>query len=351
MWPGWASQARARTLKADQIHIEPLGRFGYTGARLFKAHFDKNRVGAPYVLKIDTVKNVNSEALAQTKAAAFYPNTYPQQVDSPSGGELSLLMYNMIVDSSGDITELREQYEKVGDPSDFLDSLDKMYALCKNAHSPEGIRTTFDAAYDKYLRNSRPDKLAESLGTSEIKLEFFGGNYWNPTNIVKTIGQKEGTLAKGFIHGDLHPNNVVINQHNKPSLIDFAWAGEGDILIDFVLMECSLRFLLFPHNIDWPAHRRVAQMLVTEDGPAEIIQFYKENPNTVHQERYLRMAQAIQIVRSRAKDHAKSYWDFDNYLCGQFMMLYGLSKIEAYPFAVTVDALGIIGTKLLGEPS
>lgn len=133
-----------------------------------------------------------------------------------------------------------------------------------------------------------------------------------------------------------------------PTLIDFAWAHDGGHLLkDFVLMECSLRFLLFPSHLNWREHHQVSEVMTIEDGPQQVLNIL-DHTVFCHQGKYRRMALAVDVVRECARRAMGEQWSFDDYMAVQFIVLYGLSKLATYPFDHCVDSLGLMGTHLRG---
>lgn len=51
-----------------------------------------------------------------------------------------------------------------------------------------------------------------------------------------------------LVHGDLHARNLMLSKSNpaKTELIDFGWVHSGHPAKDFVLMECTLKYMLLP---------------------------------------------------------------------------------------------------------
>jgi Ternary complex associated domain 9 len=178
-------------------------------------------------------------------------------------------------------------------------------------------------------------------------VNVFGKKYPNPKDILNRVLRKSVDTLCVPIHGDLHPNNVVLAARG-PALIDFAWFKPNmDLYIDFVLMECSLRFLLFPHNVAWLTHRKVNQALLREDGPERAMDVVRRECPP-HAYWYRRMLAAVTTIRAAARDAAGAHFDLERYLTSQFIVLYGLSKINRYPFSITTDALGQLAERVQG---
>ncbi|MFE9579860.1 phosphotransferase [Nocardia sp. NPDC006044] len=341
--------ACARDRRQNCIHVKPLGRFGYTQARLFDARFDSDGIGAPYVIKIDSSANIEREFDALTSAARYFHDALAfYSAPEPENGKAAII-YRLFARSDGNIKELREEYvHKDTNDDDLCRSVEMLYSAFTAAHRPKLCRKKLKVEYIRYLRENRPDRIKDSLSPDDRTIDFLGAEYRNPILMLQEILEREVNIASGFVHGDLHPNNVVLQDGRTPSLIDFAWAHDGDIFADFVLMECSVRFLLFPHHVNWSQNRWVAQKLAQEDGCQEVLGRYESDRSLIHGERYRRMARVVAVIRSAAKKHAGELYDFNNYLAAQYVMLYGLSKLDVYPFFQVLDALAIVGEELAG---
>ncbi len=83
----------------------------------------------------------------------------------------------------------------------------------------------------------------------------FGRPDWTNPMIVfqKLRDSGSHSLRMGYVHGDLHPRNIVFAGDNAARIIDFGWARpikKGDtlqhIVKDFVLLEANLRFITLP---------------------------------------------------------------------------------------------------------
>ena len=83
------------------------------------------------------------------------------------------------------------------------------------------------------------------------KISDSDGNSWpNPVNIyehLKTLPDEP--LRLGYVHGDLHPHNIVFTHDNEVKIIDFGWTRPlQHIVKDFVLLEANLYFMTLPQS-------------------------------------------------------------------------------------------------------
>jgi serine/threonine protein kinase len=210
--------------------------------------------------------------------------------------------------------------------------------------------------YRQYLRRSRktgedkPTKVLTSLfGSNQGRptFPFVGETILNPILFLKSECFKAKLQATvGPIHGDLHPSNVIIDKNRHVHLIDFAWAKKrGHVLKDYVLMECSLRFMLFPHYVNLEDQLKVDKLLLSRDGSKKLESWHSSSPINHH---YQTLGKVLTILRKQASRFlsARSEEGFLEYLAAEFLMLYGLMKFDDYNRLVAARALGLIAKRL-----
>ena len=181
------------------------------------------------------------------------------------------------------------------------------------------------------------------------EIEFLGAKIYNPLKLIidkQFIEHKKNCIVCP-IHGDLHANNVIIDNNKNTRLIDFAWAKqEGHFLIDFVLMENSIRFLLFPKYLNLKDQLIIDEKLMSED-VNDALNYVETEIKSHLKPYYLRLLKSIQVIRQCARDvtkknRKKNVYDFNEYLIAQFLVLYGLLKYDDYNINCAVRKLGLL---------
>jgi hypothetical protein len=83
-------------------------------------------------------------------------------------------------------------------------------------------------------------------------VEQLTGSEWNnPKTIITKLKRAKVESRSAIVHGDLHSQNILVDQHGEPWPIDFAWCREKSTpLLDFTMLECSLKFLGIPQRAD-----------------------------------------------------------------------------------------------------
>lgn len=340
--------------RATQMVASPLGRFGYTGSRLYWARF--NEVGGRrFVVKTHDLAPLTEELNAVLEVRTLFDDA-EAITESPieAGGRFAII-YKLWWHSSATIREYRET---VFDSSgiDIIDEdfkqaevLRSLYSTClETAHQGERANRDLGSEYQWYLRGGLTDgKLAAAFNriTYSEKCNWLTVNFPDPRLVQQRLLERTLSCRIGAVHGDLHPNNIVFDGADQPHLIDFAWAsGSGHIMKDFVLMESSLRFLLFPTNTNPEIQLQVDIALLDENGPQLLADIAAGCP---HASYYRRLGVLLEVIRTSARTAGGTGYSFEEYLHAQFLVLYGLLKYEVYRFHDGVRALGMIGEGLI----
>ena len=131
------------------------------------------------------------------------------------------------------------------------------------------------------------------------------------------------------VHGDLHPNNVLFGPEFSPVLIDYAFGHlNGHFVKDFVLMECSLRFLLPPRLVQPDILVKLDEILLQENGYRDLdLSAVKGRTAEVAME----MVTLVDVIRSQCRLRAPGY-DFKEYLIAQYMILIGTRLLPYQDF-------------------
>lgn len=341
---------------AKGLHVRELGRHGKTQARLLLTRFAKTG-GTLFVVKLDDSKIIHSEEKAIKKIKSFFPDAL-SGYDPEYNENRGVLAYKHFgttrpADADKTLDLERIAYDRNYSNSKFVQVLKILYdEHCITAHEAcEPKEHIFIKEYRWYLRNMAAKIRIESvLGTNSKRnqIDLMGTKIFNPLKALHKGFQQSVKFMAGPIHGDMHPTNVILDTHLTPYLIDFAWANrDGHVLKDFVLMENSLRFMLFPHHVNWQLHKKFNTDLLREDG-YECLKSspYKESHLGWH---YNRLSLALEVIRKTAKKMGGDGYNFDEYLSAQFLVLFGLLKFNDYPVHCCIHALGLIARKLRGS--
>ncbi len=280
VWPSILNAA-AGSYEPQPVLV-PLERLGggqgYSGASVLIAYYrDGVRVhmpSTPLVLKIGTARDLREEE-ANAKSWPRHPSgqdtrfAYPLMLwpSSARADEQAVLIAPFssaqapIARGSGWTLRLNDLWGLLQHGSDDAragECLTEVYDLLDGIHKAGRIDCaqkdfSYPEEYAWYLRDLH-DKLRHVpellFGTQPIS-EAFGQLWPNPLHVVDSVlAMPRFTGACGAVHGDLHPKNVVLDNHYRPCIIDFGWAGpEHHVVRDYALMDVNLRAMTLPSQV------------------------------------------------------------------------------------------------------
>jgi hypothetical protein len=206
-----------------------------------------------------------------------------------------------------------------------------------------------EKGYD-YLRSRAPRYQSESACAriSDIlagAATFLSDPILDPNIVVEKLRHVRLPYTVGPVHGDLHPRNVIFDDTlTHPHLIDFKWSRqESHVLLDYVLMEISLRFLWIPRGYDPVTEAHVNRLLVRRSGEVTC----RRHQYLPHRRHYKRLALLLPIIRDSARKVTRTGEDwYSEYLVAFFLVLYGLLNYSSYDGRSATHALGLVGHRL-----
>lgn len=340
--------------KSKVIRLKPLERFGFSGAKLFEAFFTRNRTGIPFVVKVHTNRHIRAEVEAFSTVQHFFEDCLILKGLPPAyTANYGAMAYKQFTSGKQNcIIELKDLIDDASIPNaDLARLVRRVYKnSCNKAHgAAEEKQIVLRDEYKRYFREHRArPRIKQALGTqfSERKCTILGNEVFNPLRVLAKGFRRKLPCAVGPVHGDLHTSNIILDKNREPHLIDFSWAKrEGHILKDYVLLENSMRFMLFPEYISSDDQLEADKALLQEKGYENIRTINLSSPAA--RRLFRRLFKSVGAIRSSAKKYTHCH--FNKYLAAQFMVLYGLLGYDDYNFFSALRALGLIGGKLLGS--
>ncbi len=349
-----------RQQKRPNVYVSSFRRFGLSGARLLLIYFDREPKGVPFLLKVDSLKKTQDEYNATKELGRLVQEAHLAadcvfSAEDSSGKRFGALLYI----HHGADGPLGAADAKTPMPT-LRTILTEVFTKLSNAHSKlVSKKVLLKSHFKRYLRRHHAPRrgsrfrigrvLAPNAGCKEIP--FLGARIYNPLKYADVL-TRHAHLLVAPVHGDLHPDNIVIDRKEIPHLIDFAWArGRRDVLVDFALLENSIRFMAFPRPMNLADQLKVDRALVYERGFDQIPELGLSSEE--HRGDYERLACAIGIIRKRARTLLGARFSMRRYLLTQFILLYGLLRYDDYEPYASTRALGLIAARLkkIGLPS
>jgi DNA-binding NarL/FixJ family response regulator len=104
--------------------------------------------------------------------------------------------------------------------------------------------------YEYYLRHfsKLSERIKQHHGKAHVKIPGLTQPLLDPVVWVSKYARRSSFLShwQAYTHGDLHADNVYVDQHGRTCIIDYEKSGPGYILRDFVELETDIRLRLLP---------------------------------------------------------------------------------------------------------
>jgi hypothetical protein len=341
-------------LLVDTIELASLdrigGEYGHGGSRVFVAAFNGKDAHGNIIASMPLLAKIVEDNTSQANKLLAEQERYkgignllvhrhhaaPLEVYPSDRKNLSTrILWSEFLDESvaqglpsQSPRELRHRIEG-GEWDNATDCLAATYKILRRAHQCSTCEhIALFPHYSPYLRLERgwQQKLAASIG-SDQSIKVLGLLVRNPLMtlefVQRNLAHCHGICSLSAVHGDLHPRNVIVGDIQRAALIDFGWTQRSfHTMVDFVLMETSLKFFYLP----WSLRRReliaAESALSTEFMPIP----------TVSDEWLAGALRLLQVVRQNA-DHylikSDEHWFVKQYLLPLFLITMGTFNFAA----------------------
>lgn len=347
--------------KPKTATVQPLGRVGFSGARVFM-FFPGSEPSRPYVGKIHTAKGILREIHGLKNAFRQFHEAAQEKFTrrGPSKWIIALPLVDASPDgkqaSVRELADMLFSWEREPKESSIfaypeemvLGILDRVYTdNCRLAMQKVSSTTVpLGEEYAWYLRDCATDErlrtwLASSANDEEF--ETGGGTYPNPLRYVRRLREAKRTLPTCTVHGDLHSSNIVMDSNDIPRLLDFTWCQKGKhVLKDFLVMECSVRFLMMPNHLGQSQQTMLDELLLQPDeerAAALLEEFRRFGVDARTCASVQRCIKIVSCLRGHARRVCGDAFQIEDYWACQALVLYGLMRIDRYPFGRCARAL------------
>jgi hypothetical protein len=248
---------QACTDAAGAISLNPLDK-GLSGARVLLAQWplEARLTSAPHVLKIGDLTKLRWEAsVTEKRVSPVDPLVGHIRLFEDEANSLGLLRQAFLGSPDGQVISLKEWIREQGVPDLVRMRVGNLYNdrmrqwHCAGTTAPPYAVQSFSSAFgDRILRQPDLMRAFDDVGRNALEKSFTAHNFASIDHIeasIRALNNREEGLAQGLVHGDLHAQNVLVSG-DKLQLIDFAWAQYGWKALDFLMLECSLKFLVIP---------------------------------------------------------------------------------------------------------
>lgn len=303
----------------------------------------------PRVFKIGDRKKIEQEHEAivhVVQAIDQYPAPvsmhYPDDRSEPD----ALLRLDFVGHEDEEPQSLRQFITDAADPREVTAAIHRLYfQRMRSWHvlsSP--TRTSVVAmgdALDWWLTRMDLDGLRSTLGSAAADASLVARCEISYEDVVRTVDEvrrRKREIALGPVHGDLHAQNVLIDPDGDLHLIDFGWTAERWRAIDFLMLECSLKFLVSPAHAPLDDLLGVDARLGPPDDPRiDEIDF----ASLLYGNSLEKIARGVGVVRKAAFE-CGAVSDPYEYLDGLLLLTAGLSSLPTgINRAYLLHALGL----------
>lgn len=226
----------------------------------------------PVILKITSRERIEHEVSNYREHidGRLHGFRYARMQESKLLWNFGAVVYHLIGARPNEVKSFSDFYQQQEDVKKIQASLENLFAgVWKDLYTDskpaphQSLFKQYDEAWSRIrLKQQKPtwsQKLRDKVnGTSAlakpsltfpgILLEFPNPTRWALENHERFLLHR---TRQAVTHGDLHADNIFIDEHGNPWLIDFERSGCGPILQDFVELECDLVTRLFkPGNSD-----------------------------------------------------------------------------------------------------
>ena len=220
---------------------------GFSGAHIYEVQpFKQSGECIKYVIKVN---NINNDKLKNERNNFL---TYVQSLDNRyhieegTTEKLRAIKYNYA--SNDGYTESVAFAQKLEEPGNWLSLVDNLFEIPlfkKWDYSKEQADNILKIYYEQYINI---EKIIQEICSIENSTELEIKKRKLIINLKKILSAKVPVYLK-ICHGDLHTQNIYIDENNNIFLIDFGDTGKRHAVIDHVTLECSIKFRHIPKYI------------------------------------------------------------------------------------------------------
>jgi serine/threonine protein kinase len=285
---------------------------GLSGSKVYLAKWKLNNrnVSKYHVFKIGKYEKLKKEEDAIKNVASVVQSSFAQANLFPHENSIDALLRQEF--KGGDMGEgksLRLYIQEINDINRIRSIINNLY--CKKLYEwnqTERLDEEEDEpvkkikikdALDWWLSKEDIEKASTEIGKSQIEFrikKLFELSITDIKNILNEIKEIEVDDDPGIVHGDLHSQNVIIDKSDKIHLIDFGWTGIKWRLVDFLMMECSLKYLVSPPHSPMDGLLKIDQLLDSNWGNTDFSVF-NDLSDFIHGSDLIKIASSIHEVR------------------------------------------------------
>ena len=239
---------------SEAVELQEMDK-GLSGSKVYEARVRRaGRLSKPFVVKIGPLSKIGREATALSELVAptllgIAPPVFRPWADvGLVAQDLATLSENSRLES------LRTRVRRTDDGPRLIHRIlhDRLAPWYRAPSSTESL--LLGELLTPYLRKSPTFDEAFPPPWNDLLayVEEEAGAPWAYVEpAVREALAREVTVPITIVHGDLHTQNVVVDDHDECWPIDFGWTRDNSsAVVDLTMLECSLKFLALPMRAD-----------------------------------------------------------------------------------------------------
>lgn len=159
---------------------------------------------------------------------------------------------------------------------DIKDCLNQFFTTCWGRHYERADTLNHVSLFDMYKETwgNWYEKDVKNFPSREVwqgelitRLELSNPIEWFKYNIAESLGRDLSVVEstqKAVTHGDLHGDNLLIDNHKNAWVIDFERTGEGHALQDFIELEADIINRLEAHSDQLSAYYQMCMIVANQ---------------------------------------------------------------------------------------
>lgn len=337
----------------DWIELFPLDK-GLSGSKVLMGRWSISDIPSKFhVFKIGIPRKLRREYDAITKIAAPLVKNFPNVTyEETNDKSKAILSQEFMGDSDGSVTSLKQYIEKTNDPEAVTTILERLYTerimdWIPKSPGENKLNSVYSELRD-WINKGNLDQAIDDIGRNAVKRSLeslLRINIETLSDVVDMIFKSTIDVQVGPVHGDLHSQNIVINENNEISLIDFGWTATRWRAIDYLWLECSLKFVVSSPYIP------ITEMLKMDE---QLDSAWSSNnefdhslfDSSLHGNDLKKISQGILTIRRNVKKHISNI-QLTDYLKGLVAMMYALTTFPQLNRVYLVHSLARIANALL----
>jgi hypothetical protein len=287
-----------------------------------------------HVFKIGDKTKLAREEKAISSIASVLEPKFPHVKLYSNNGE-ALLRQEFVGNPSGETNSLRRYIQGLRDATPARECIMRLYfERMKHWHPPntdhKHSEQLLKEALDWWIARADVNGAADAIGRVGLDASLvsrFGTPIDEIDARIRDVWGLKQSIPIGPVHGDLHLQNVIVDAPaSNMELIDYGWTNQEKWkAIDFLMMECSLKFVASPPCARLEDLLRIDELL-EEKAFGELSVDFSSLSRAMHGAELVAIAAAVSAVRHCAVK-LKAVDDVMQYRTGLISLMAGLTSL------------------------